>query len=70
MTKTHISHLVEGGVFILQYVDDTILFIKHDWEKAVKMKLIHNSFEQLSSLKAKLPQSEIFLFKNTKDLKH
>jgi hypothetical protein len=30
MTKTHISHLVEEGVFILQYVDDTILFIKHD----------------------------------------
>ena len=35
-----ITHLVEGGVSILQYADDTILFMEHDLEKAVNMKLI------------------------------
>jgi hypothetical protein len=28
-----IPHLIEGGVSILQYVDDTILFMEHDFEK-------------------------------------
>jgi hypothetical protein len=35
-----ISHLVEGGVSILQYVDATIHFMEHDLQKAVNMKLI------------------------------
>jgi hypothetical protein len=35
-----IPHLVDGGVSILQYVDDTIFFMEHDLEKAVNMKLI------------------------------
>ena len=35
-----IPHLVDGGVSILQYVDDTILFLEHDLEKAVNIKLI------------------------------
>jgi retron-type reverse transcriptase len=29
-----ISHLVDGGLSILQYADDTILFMEHDLEKA------------------------------------
>jgi hypothetical protein len=28
-----IAHLVGGGLSILQYVDDTILFMEHDLEK-------------------------------------
>ena len=43
-----IPHLVEGGVSILQYADDTILFINHDLEKSLNMKLILCMFEQLS----------------------
>ena len=35
-----IPNLVDGGVSILQYADDTILFMEHDIEKAVNMKLI------------------------------
>ena len=35
-----VSHLVEGGVSILQYADDTILFLEHDLAKAMNMKLI------------------------------
>jgi hypothetical protein len=42
---------VEGGVSILQYADDMILFMEHDLEKAVNMKLILCIFEQLFGLK-------------------
>ena len=35
-----IPHLVEGGVSILQYADDTIIFMDHNLEKALNMKLI------------------------------
>jgi hypothetical protein len=29
-----VPHLVDGGLSILQYADDTILFMEHDLEKA------------------------------------
>lgn len=35
-----LPHLVEGGISILQYADDTILFLEHDLLKAINMKLI------------------------------
>ena len=57
-----IPHLVEGGVSILQYADDTILFLEHDLDKAVNMKLIICIFEQLSGLKINFHKSEIFCF--------
>jgi hypothetical protein len=40
-----IHHFVERGVSILQYVDDTILFMEHDLEMVVYMKLILSFFE-------------------------
>jgi hypothetical protein len=43
-----IPHLVDGGVSILQYADDTIIFMEHDIQKALNMKLILCIFEQLS----------------------
>jgi hypothetical protein len=46
-----IPHLVDGGISILQYADDTILFMDHDLDKALNMKLILCLFEQLSGLK-------------------
>ena len=57
-----VPHLVDGGVSILQYADDTILFLEHDLEKAVNMKLILALFEQLSGLKINFHKSEIFCF--------
>src|SRR6266498_1861909 len=62
-----ILHLVDGGVSILQYADDTILFMEHDLEKAVNMKLILCIFEQLSGLKINFHKSEIFCFGKAKD---
>ena len=35
-----IPHLVDGGVCILQYVNDTVIFMEYDMEKAMDMKLI------------------------------
>jgi hypothetical protein len=48
-----IPHLVDGGLSILQYADDTIIFMEHDLEKAQNLKLILAAFEQLSGLKDK-----------------
>jgi hypothetical protein len=42
-----IPHLVDGGLSILQYANDTILFMEHDLEKAQNLKLILSAFEQL-----------------------
>jgi hypothetical protein len=65
-----IPHLIEGGVSILQYADDTILFMEHDLEKAVNMKLLLCIFEQLLGLKINFYKSEIFCFGNAKDEEH
>ena len=40
-----VPHLVEGGVSILQYADDTIIFMEHDLAKARNMKLVLCLFE-------------------------
>jgi hypothetical protein len=45
-----IPHIVDGGLSILQYADDTILFMEHDLEKAQNLTLILSAFEQLSGL--------------------
>jgi hypothetical protein len=54
-----ISHLVDGGLSILQYADDTILFMEHDLKKARNLKLTLAAFEQLSGLKINLHKSEL-----------
>jgi hypothetical protein len=46
-----VPHLVDGGLSILQYADDTILFMEHDFEKARNLKLILSAFEKLQVLK-------------------
>jgi hypothetical protein len=46
-----IPHLVDGGLSILKYANDTILFMEPDLEKAKNLKLILSAFEQLSGLK-------------------
>ena len=62
-----VPHLVEGGVSILQYADDTILFLEHDIAKAVNMKLILALFEQLSGLKINFHKSELYCFGKARD---
>ena len=57
-----IPHLVDGGLSILQYADDTIIFMDHDTEKARSLKLILSAFEQFSGLKINFHKSELFCF--------
>jgi hypothetical protein len=52
--------LVDKGVGILQYADDTVLCLSHDPEKAVNLKLLLYLFELMSGLKIKILKSEIF----------
>ena len=63
-----IPNLVVGGLSILQYADDTILFLDHNLEKAVNLKLILCIFEQLSGLKINFHKSEIFCFGKAKEV--
>jgi hypothetical protein len=63
-----IPHLVEGGLSILQYADDTILFLEHDLQKAVNMKLILCLFEELSGLKINFHKSVLFAFAKAKEV--
>ena len=61
-----IPHLVEGGLSILQYANDTILFMEHDLEQAKNMKIILCAFEQLSGLK-NFHKSELFCYGEAKE---
>jgi hypothetical protein len=62
-----IPHLVDGGLSILQYANDTILFMDHDIEKAQNLKLILSAFEHLSGLKINFHKSELFCFGEAQD---
>jgi hypothetical protein len=56
-----ISDLIDGGVTILQYVDDTIVCLEHNFEKARNVKLLLYMFEQMSGLKINFDKSEVLL---------
>lgn len=62
--------VVEDGVSILQYTDDTILFIKHDLTKAKDLKLVLSTFEQLPGLKKNFHKSELFCNGKAKECEH
>jgi len=57
-----IPHLVDDGLSILQYADDTIIFLDHDLEQAKNLKLLLCAFELLSGLKINFHKSEIFCY--------
>jgi hypothetical protein len=57
-----IPHLVDDGLSILQYADDTIIFLDHDLEQAKNLKLLLCAFERLSGLKINFHKSEVFCY--------
>jgi hypothetical protein len=63
-----VPHLVDDGLSILQYADDTILFIDHDLSRARNLKLLLCAFENLSGLKINFHKSEVFCFGEAKDM--
>jgi len=64
--KGVIPHLLEDGLSILQYANDTIIFMDHDLEQAKNMKLLLSVFEQLFGLKINFHKSEIFCYGEAK----
>ena len=40
-----VPHLVDGGLSVLQYADDTILFMEHNLDHARNLKLLLFAFE-------------------------
>jgi hypothetical protein len=63
-----VPHLVHDEISILQYADDTIIFMDHDLEKAQNMKLLLCAFEQVSGLKINFHKSELFCFGEAQDV--
>lgn len=63
-----ITHLVDDGISILQYADDTIIFMENSIEEAKNMKLLLCAFEQLFGLKINFHKTEIFCYGGAKDL--
>ena len=57
-----LPHLVDDGLSILQYADDTIIFMENDREQAKNLKLLLCAFEQLSGLKINFHKSELFCY--------
>jgi hypothetical protein len=45
------DNLIQNGVAILQYADDTILLLQDDVQQAVNLKLLFYIFESMSGLK-------------------
>ena len=64
-----IPHLVDDGLSILQYVDDTILFLDHDIKQAKNMKLLLSVFKQMSGLKINFHKVKSFAMDKGKSLK-
>jgi retron-type reverse transcriptase len=57
-----VLHLVDEGLSVLQYADDTVIFMDNDQERAKNMKLLLCTFEQLSGLKINFYKSELFCY--------
>lgn len=55
-----VPHLVDGGLAILQYVDDTIFLLEDNLVNARNLKFILCVFEQISGLKINFHKSELF----------
>ena len=56
-----IPHLIDDGLSILHYADDTV-FLDHNIDIAKNMKLLPSVFEQLSGLKINYHKSDNFCF--------
>jgi hypothetical protein len=54
------TYLIEGGVAILQYSDDTILLLEDNLDHARNLKVILCLFEQILGLKIKFHKSDIY----------
>jgi len=58
----------QASCSILQYADDTIIFLDHDLEQVKNLKLLLCTFELLSGLKINFHKSEIFCYGAAKQM--
>jgi hypothetical protein len=63
-----VPHLVDDGWYILQYTDDTIIFMENDLEKAKNLKILLYAFKKLSGLKINFHKSEMYCFGEARGL--
>jgi len=54
-----VDHIIDKGVGVLQYVDDTILCLKHNIDDARNLKLLLYMYELMTGLKINFLKSEI-----------
>lgn len=50
--------MIDGGIAILEYADDTVLCIEEEHEKAINLKLLLYVFEMMLGLKINFLKSE------------
>jgi hypothetical protein len=62
LIKGLVSDLVEGGLVLLQYADDTVFFIEDDIQSAQNLKFLLCIFEQMFGLTINYDKSEMFCF--------
>jgi hypothetical protein len=56
----------DGGLSVLQYADDTILFMEDDLDQDPKLETTTLCFEQASGLKINFHKSEIYCYREAK----
>lgn len=54
-----INHIIDKGVAMLQYVDDTIICLRHSIEGAKNLKLLLYMYEMMTGLKINFYKSEV-----------
>jgi hypothetical protein len=57
--SSFVDHIINKGVVVLQYADDTIICLKHGVEGARNMKLLLYLYEMMTDLKINFYKSEI-----------
>jgi hypothetical protein len=63
-----VDHIIPHGVAILQYADDTIVFLNNDMEGVVNMKLLLYIYEMMAGLKINFNKSEVMMINNEENL--
>jgi hypothetical protein len=63
-----VEHLIQKGVAILQYADDTILCLQDNIDKARYVKLLLYVYEQMSGLKINFEKSEVIVIGNDNEV--
>ena len=62
-----VPYLMERRLSIIQYVDDIVVFIDHNLERACNVKLLLAAFEQLSNFKINFHKNKLFCLGVAKD---